>query len=479
MAPGPDFTGGNRFSLLADSPKAKKKRKEREKITFEFPDLPQTFKENPKFVVLAAVDSGKNLAQYSCFLVHKAILAISKEITSISALRDGTILLLVKNNTIAQRFLKTTTLPGVCKIACKLHNTLNHVKGTVYAPCLNNVDEEEIVSELSSQGVVGAYKFQKVSDGKAYPCGVVLLTFDRYNLPSKIDICWHNVKVREYIPNPMRCKSCQILGHTAKHCKNSPSCVICNLPPHSPEKCTRVSCANCQEQHPASSKECKKFQQEKEILKIKTTTKCTMREARRLATNSVHSNSVTPTYSSITAQQTNTQSALTPSEQTTNNQLSPEIQQNNQTPSNNHALHSIDSTNTQSISNNTNYTALQGKTQTNNNYNNNETTPFSLNNQTNYLNFPSPSGFTHASTRVNKQTEVQNYSCSTEQNALPTTSTSYNYSNNINTNFSEVTDTYAPLTTLPTELQHLPQFLSQLSSSQYDEFEEQNSSSLK
>ncbi|XP_053967945.1 uncharacterized protein LOC128869418 [Anastrepha ludens] len=301
MAPGPPDLGENRFSLLSESPKAKKKRSIL-KLQSDFPELPTIHKSEPKFVVVAPTDAGKPLSAYSCFAVHRGLNAISKEIISISNLRDGNLLLLVKTKSIAERFIKTNNLAGICQITCKLHEQLNYVKGTIFAPCLNNIPENEIVEELKSHHVVSAYKFTKTVDGVIKPTGVVLLTFDLYNLPSKIDISWHNVKIREYIPNPMRCKSCQMFGHTIKHCKNPPSCVNCSLPPHPPQNCSRVKCANCAEEHPSSSPQCKKFQQQRDILRIKINNKCTLREAFNIYRKQITTNELSPmSYSAITA----------------------------------------------------------------------------------------------------------------------------------------------------------------------------------
>ena len=94
-----------------------------------------------------------------------------------------------------------------------------------------------------------------------------------YHLPEKINISWRSVKIREYIPNPMRCRHCQKLGHTKKWCKNPPSCDTCNLPPHE-TPCSRTFCANCSAEHPASSRTCTKFIQAKKIIEIKTKNKC-------------------------------------------------------------------------------------------------------------------------------------------------------------------------------------------------------------
>ncbi|KAL9930472.1 uncharacterized protein ACN427_014918 [Glossina fuscipes fuscipes] len=78
----------------------------------------------------------------------------------------------------------------------------------------------------------------------------------------------------------MRCKNCQRLDHTAKRCTNAASCANCGHPPHT-ESCTRSFCINCNDQHSALDKQCPRFVQMREILKIKTENYCSMGEARR------------------------------------------------------------------------------------------------------------------------------------------------------------------------------------------------------
>lgn len=235
---GPPNLGDNRFTLLADGPRAKKKRAN-QTILEIFPELPTINKPDPKYINQ------------------------------------------ILNKSSADNVISTTNLLGVCRIKCEYHSNLNFSKGTIYAPYLINVPESEIINELNSQGVVDIYKYQKKnSKGKMVPCGVILLTFDRYIIPEKLDISWHKVKVRPFFPNPMRCKNCQLLGHTQKWWKNIPKCENCALPPHIPEECTRTFCANCSEEHPSSSKECKIFKQQKEILKIKIKEKCSLKVAK-------------------------------------------------------------------------------------------------------------------------------------------------------------------------------------------------------
>ena len=345
MPPGPNL-GDNRFAALAqnESPHRQNKRKKKENVTtLQFPFLPEVPKENPKFVIMESSDEKRSLSQYSCFAVYKSIQAISKDVIEINELRDGNLLLLVKNKIVAEKFLTTKELIGLGPVKVKFHVNLNSTKGTIYAPYLINVSEKEIVEELSHQGVTSAYKFQKRDGDKYVPSGVILLTFNLYHLPSKLDISWRTVNIREYIPTPMRCKSCQKLGHTQKHCKNTPMCCNCNLPPHNDEKCSRTQCANCIAQHPASSKECTKFAQAKEILTIKTKNKCTMREAMKKYRDSMPASSHpnTSTYSSIAKQQVFQKNNHLPSNQppstsntTINNQNSKKITHNTNTISN-------------------------------------------------------------------------------------------------------------------------------------------------
>lgn len=334
MAPGPPDREANRFAIL--SPKRKKR--ENTKTLPLFPALPSIQKPNPRYVVISATNDKKPLSHYSCFAVNKSFQIISKGIISISELRDGSLLLLLESKAVAEKFIKCKELTGICSINAKYQENLNSTKGTVFAPYLNNIPENEIVEELASQGVISAYKFQKRENGKTYPSGVVLLTFDLYHLPEKIDISWRSVKTREYIPNPMRCRHCQKLGHTKKWCKNPPSCDNCNLPPHQDTSCTRTFCANCSEEHPASSRQCTKFIQAKKLIEIKTKNKCSMREAIQIQKEEFPSfTSSSTTYSAVTKLTENTNSLLVTSSdskikaiETTNNNI------------NNNNLHFID-----------------------------------------------------------------------------------------------------------------------------------------
>lgn len=270
--------GDNRFAALAQGPQPKRK-KSYQKLQDAFPDLPPIKSEDPKYIVIKSDENSTPLSKVSCFRVYNALLTVSKDINKISELRDGSLLLLVKNKQVAEKFIKTKCLFNIGAVSASYHQHLNCNKGTIYAPFLNDVPESEIIEGLSSYEVSAVYKFTRKVEGVIKPTGVMLISFNSYSLPNKINIAWRMTSVRPYVPNPMRCRSCQKLGHTQKHCKGSPTCETCNFPSPHDNDCIRVMCANCSGEHRSSDYKCPKYMQTKEILKIKTLEKCSMHEA--------------------------------------------------------------------------------------------------------------------------------------------------------------------------------------------------------
>jgi len=94
----------------------------------------------------------QKISEFSGLAVYRALNVISKEVVSISTLRYGNFLMLVKTKNVAEK-LKSKNLARICEIDCILHESLNFVKGTIYAPFLINVPDDEIVKELADQHV--------------------------------------------------------------------------------------------------------------------------------------------------------------------------------------------------------------------------------------------------------------------------------------------------------------------------------------
>lgn len=256
MASGPNVLSGNRFTVLdepTDPPKKRPKTNTNSPTALSFDTPSHSNSKNPKFIIISPTDPKQLLTSVSVFLLKKAIDAISTSYEYITQLRDGNLLILVKSQRVANLFLSKKTLSNLCPVSISLHSQLNSSKGTVYAPCLNILPEKEIIEEMRDQGVTDVYKFKKIEKRDVagivkdveVPSGLVLFTFDLFRPPTTLNVGWYKLKVEEYFPNPMRCKKCQLLGHTIKRCTRSETCVTCNLPPHPSGNCTRTLCANC------------------------------------------------------------------------------------------------------------------------------------------------------------------------------------------------------------------------------------------
>ena len=133
---------------------------------------------------------------------------------------------------------------------------------------------EEIAEELSESGVTEVRQI-----GSIY-----VLTFDMPTPPQHVKCAYIRLPVEEYVPNPMRCFKCQKYGHKNK-CNSQSLCGRCGSKEqnHSTRECRgKPQWVNCKGEHPAFSKKCPKFLEEKEIQSIRVKRKISFTEARKI-----------------------------------------------------------------------------------------------------------------------------------------------------------------------------------------------------
>lgn len=100
--------------------------------------------------------------------------------------------------------------------------------------------------------------------------------------------------VHEHIPNPLKCRNCQKLGHTKNHCKRITLCAECALPPPH-DNCDRKFCVNCNiDTHTSNDPKCPSFLKHKSVNKIKLTQRCTVREAWKIFNNNPSAHLIEP-----------------------------------------------------------------------------------------------------------------------------------------------------------------------------------------
>jgi len=190
----------------------------------------------------------------------------------------------------ARKLLKLTTIAEI-EVTTNEHKTLNFSKGVIYCNDLRYIDEDTILQELKSQKVTEVKKIMKRQNPNTnfdsnnptlIETGLIIITFESLKLPEILRIGYETVRVREYIPLPLRCRKCLRFGHPAPICKSSETCTNCSEIKHTNdgETCkNQKKCLNCKNnpeldyQHSPIDRKSPTFIKNQELTAIKTTQK--------------------------------------------------------------------------------------------------------------------------------------------------------------------------------------------------------------
>ena len=195
-------------------------------------------------------------------------------VKSVKRLRSGDILVEVASSQQAANILRLEKIID-SPVKVTPHRTLNYSRMVIHCPDIKDLSTDEIVKELSDQGVCEARKFGVK--------GTFCLTFSSTSPPSYVNIGFLRCKCSPFVPNPIRCFKCQKLGHGSNDCKGNPRCRKCGQEGHINDDCINdACCVNCSGPHEALSKQCPVWIREKGVLKIKTIEKVSIPEARRV-----------------------------------------------------------------------------------------------------------------------------------------------------------------------------------------------------
>ena len=120
-------------------------------------------------------------------------------------------------------------------------------------------------------------------DAKKVPTNTLFLTFNTPEMPKEITVGYLKVKVALFVPNPMRCFSCNKSGHTSQRCKVAEKCQWCGKDKHEGRCEGPKLCSNSNGPHTSSAKDCPIWQKEKEIQRVRVEKRVSIPEARQLA----------------------------------------------------------------------------------------------------------------------------------------------------------------------------------------------------
>ena len=148
--------------------------------------------------------------------------------------------------------------------------SFNTSNGIVRCPELKRLNDNEIRENLKQEGVLHVRRFNVKRNGTVFPTNTFIFFFNVPKQPDYVRVGFHRCKVDTYILNRLRCYHCQQYGHHESRCNRDPVYGNCaEKVAHNAERCANhTKCANCGQDHKASSKECKLWHRGKELLRI-------------------------------------------------------------------------------------------------------------------------------------------------------------------------------------------------------------------
>lgn len=180
----------------------------------------------------------------------------------------------VRNPSHVSKLLALTELVDKTSIRIIHHPTLNASKCVVSCYDVIDIPDQELLSSLSNQGVIGIRRFTRRDGNRIVNTPSMILTINSPTPPDHIDFGYLRVNTRPYYPSPMLCYRCWSFGHTRLRCQATAICGNCAKNNHPLED--RTSCPNTQycqrcdsNNHALSSKNCPFYQKEKDIQKLR------------------------------------------------------------------------------------------------------------------------------------------------------------------------------------------------------------------
>lgn len=264
-----------------------------------YPELPES--ENnvrEEYVRIESLVPNKPMMALNQYLVRKEISRITKNWSKFSRTREGHIILKIQGEKDIEEIKRTTRL-GMWEVKVAKDEYKNTVKGVIYSRDLVHLTDEEVYQALDGwcidnrknlrvkevyvpkkytstredrnvgntnininikQGEGTNRGQNEDSKGVPRPFGLVIVTFDALSRPATIGYGFDTLKVRKYVPNPMRCRKCQALGHTHKRCTSAPRCQTCGRLDVENHTCEGEFCINCNaEGHLPSNRACRSY----------------------------------------------------------------------------------------------------------------------------------------------------------------------------------------------------------------------------
>lgn len=222
----------------------------------------------------------------NAFIVGASIeLAIGSKVEATREGRGTRYLLRTSSKAVFNKLQQITELTDKTQVEIIPHPTLNTVQGTVYDPDTKDMEEKDLLSNLSSQGVQAVRRIKKRVNDVLQNTPLLVLSFHGTVLPQFVYFGLLRIPVKVYYPYPMICFNCGAYGHSKKSCQNCGICLLCSQAHEvaENEKCNNTPhCLHCKQGHAVTSRDCPTYKSEQKIIRIKVDQGISFTEARRI-----------------------------------------------------------------------------------------------------------------------------------------------------------------------------------------------------
>ena len=208
--------------------------------------------------ILVFFRDGEDFATTNPFKIAAEIRRLVGEIEAARPDSKGNLLVTTKTRRQTETLLEQDRfMDRAVQIDCPIR--YNSVEAYIYAPTLTEVDDEEIITELRDQGVIGVYRLRP-THGKTNPG--LRLTILGKTIPPHIRAGFQDIPLRPWRRSPLLCRRCASYGHSQKHCRAGYlRCLRCSGE-HSTDNCEAAAsrCPHCEGNHPAWDRRCATLQ---------------------------------------------------------------------------------------------------------------------------------------------------------------------------------------------------------------------------
>ena len=153
----------------------------------------------PRFLVMTSTDGGKTLSKLSPFAIYKGVKGIAGGEVTIKRQFSGDIYLTCIKKSQSDNLLKCVLFGGIVPVAVTPHKSLNSSKGVVRNWELARTDPDEIKENVPM--ITDVHRI--VLNNVEIKTNTLILTFNTPQIPDYLKICYLNIPVTQYVPNPI------------------------------------------------------------------------------------------------------------------------------------------------------------------------------------------------------------------------------------------------------------------------------------